>query len=106
MFLNKMIEFCKSVNCPSSQVLLTYQRGSATEKSCEKIKRHTEICDFCTAEVEFYSHYPQSEETVKPEKIPVHLYELAEALLTNKHKDNSLLNQLLNENDRMVLREA
>lgn len=106
MFLNKMIEFCKSVNCPSSQALLTFQSGSLPEKSSEKIRRHTEICEFCTAEVEFYSHYPQSEEIVKPEKMPVHLYELAEALLTNQHKDNYLLNQLLNENDAMILREA
>ncbi|MGI8669219.1 MAG: hypothetical protein ACR2J3_05130 [Aridibacter sp.] len=106
MFLTKMIDFCKSLNCPSSQELLAYQAGDVSRSLFEEINRHTESCEFCEAEIEFYEHYPQSEETVQTEKIPSPLFELAEALLNNKHKDTSLLNKLLNENDGLMLREA
>ncbi len=106
MFLTKMIDFCKSLNCPSSQNLLAYQTGNVSRNLSKEINRHIETCEFCTAEIEFYAHYPQSEEAVKTEEIPSPLFKLAEALLNDKHKDNSLLNKLLNENEGLTLREA
>ena len=39
------------------------------------------------------------EETIVEVEIPLPLYELAEALLSNKHKEFSLLNKLLNESE-------
>lgn len=64
------------------------------------VSQHLTTCEFCAAEVEFYAHYPQSEEeTVTKTDIPVPLFELASALLGNKHKDFSLLNQLLCQNE-------
>ena len=106
MFLTKMIDFCKSVNCPSSQELLTYQMGNASESLSEEIIRHTESCEFCAAEIDFYAHYPQIEETIKTEEIPTPLLELAEALLNNKHKDNFFLSKILSENEGLTLKEA
>ena len=38
------------------------------------------------------------EDAVENTEIPKPLYELAEALLSNKHKDNSLLKRLFNKN--------
>ena len=97
MFSLKMITFCKSADCPSSQKLLAFQNGEAANCESYLIRRHLAACEFCAAEVEFYAHYPQSEETIERTEIPVPLYELAEALLSNRHKDFSLLNKLLSE---------
>lgn len=93
-----MITFCKSANCPSSQKLLAFQNGEA-EKEAPQIRGHLAGCEFCAAEIEFYAHYPQSEETIAEVEIPLPLYELAEALLSNKHKAFSSLNKLLSENE-------
>jgi hypothetical protein len=99
MFSIKMVTFCKSAICPSSRDLLAYQTGEVSVSRRERIEAHLAVCEFCASEVEFYAHYPQSEETVATVEIPIPLYELAQALLNNKHKDFSVLNELLNENE-------
>lgn len=101
-----MINFCKNASCPSSQELLAFQNGDQSPKSSADIYRHLIKCEFCAAEVEFYAHYPQSDEKIEIGKIPAPLFELAEALLSNKHKDFSLLNKLLSENENMTLEKA
>lgn len=102
-----MISFHKNADCPSSQDLLAYQNNKFTANLNEKIYKHICSCDFCGAEVEFYSHCPKvGDESVSVSEIPSPLFDLAEALLNNKDKGNSLLNKLLNENDGLVLREA
>ena len=95
MFSLKMITFCKSAVCPSSQKLLTFQNGEAADKESQMIRRHLVACEFCAAEVEFYAHYPQSDEKIERTEIPLPLYQLAEALLSKKHKD--FLDNLFNE---------
>jgi hypothetical protein len=100
MFSSKIITFCKSANCPASQKLLAFQNGEVSVEERETILRHLAACEFCAAEVEFYARYPQvEEEIVAKAEIPVPLFELASALLGNKHKDFSLLNQLLCQNE-------
>lgn len=101
MFSFKMAKFRKSAECPSSQDLLKFQRGEAA-KRCRKIKNHITECEFCAAELSFYARFPQQEESTPAEKvseIPLPLYELAEAILSKKYSDYSLLNQLLGENE-------
>ncbi len=98
-----MVTFCKSVICPSSRDLLAYQMSEVSVRERERIEVHLAVCEFCSSEVEFYAHYPQSEETVATVEIPIPLYELAQALLNNKHKDFSVLNQLLNENESVKI---
>ena len=95
MFSLKMVTFCKDTNCPSSQRLLAFQNGEVRLKEGLTIERHLADCEFCISEVEFYQHYPQSEETIAKVEIPLPLLELAEALLGNKHKEFSTLNRLL-----------
>lgn len=92
----KMITFCKSANCPASQELLAFQKGEATIKESNSIRNHLKSCEFCATEVEFYEHFPQSEENVVSVEIPLPLLQLAETLLNNRrHQDISLLNKLL-----------
>ncbi len=106
MFRLKMITFCKSASCPSSEDLLSFESGGVSAKKSKEICAHLTDCEFCAAEVELYAHYPQDEEeaavseeaTTAKVEIPLPLYELAKALLDNKHKDFSLLNGLLTEN--------
>ncbi len=94
-----MITFCKSAICPSSNDLLGFENGEVSVAEGERIKAHLAVCEFCASEVEFYAHYPPSEEAVATVEIPIPLYELAQALLNIRHKDYSVLNQLLNENE-------
>ncbi len=99
MFSLKMITFCKSTNCPSSQELLVFADGEISAYERGRIETHLGACEFCAAEVEFYAHYPQAEETVARVEIPIPLYELAEALLGNKHENFLALNKLLCESE-------
>ncbi len=99
MFSIKINTFHKSGNCPSSEKLLAYQTGDAFAAERDKITVHLRFCEFCAAEVELYAHYPQSDEQIEKTEIPPPLFELAEALLSNKYKDNSLLKRLFNEKE-------
>ena len=56
------------------------------------------MCEFCAAEVEFYTNYPQAEEKVEPTEMPQPLFELAEALLIKK-KDDAFFDKLLEEDE-------
>jgi len=94
-----MTGFCKNGDCPTSHELVDYQNGDLEREAAVDIRIHLASCEFCTAEVEFYSHYPQTEIPCEPTEnvdIPAPLYELAEALLKNRH-DASSLNSLLKE---------
>ena len=95
-----MITFCKSANCPTSQELLAFQNDAVDSgKKASEISCHLAVCEFCASEVEFYAHYPQAEEKVKKVEIPLPLKELAQALLDNKHKDCSSLDNLLGKKE-------
>ena len=79
-----MTAFSKNENCPPSQVLLAFENGEIETNDSQEIRKHLAICEFCEAEVEFYSRYPQADEPVEPDTIPQPLYDLAEALLTDR----------------------
>ena len=98
----KMVNFCKSANCPASQDLLAFQTGGIAGRKVVGIRRHLAECDFCASEVEFYARYPPVEEIIAKVEIPLPLYELAKALLGNQHKDFSLLNNLLGEKETVI----
>lgn len=106
MFLTKMTKFRKSPTCPLSNDLLAFQNGKISQREKERITVHLRFCEFCAAEVEFYAHYPQSEEAVvENTEIPQPLYELAEALLSNKYKDNALLKRLFHDKENLGLND-
>lgn len=94
----QMTSFCKSEDCPSSTKLLAFQSRESSKTTGDKIRRHLAKCEFCSAEVSLYSHYPQEEsasEAIKSGAIPAPLFELAEALLKNRQLDSTSLNSLL-----------
>lgn len=93
-----MSNFCKNEDCPASEELLAFQVGDMSVSDGSGIRRHLAVCEFCAAEVEFYTNYPQAEERVELAQMPQPLFELAEALF-NKKRDDSFFDKLLAEDE-------
>jgi hypothetical protein len=88
-----MATFRKQEDCPTSEELLSYQLGDLPSAESRIIGRHLSACEFCSAEVDFYEHYPQaedSEEVVESAKMPGPLFELAESILNHQHGSQSI----------------
>ena len=85
--------------------MLEFQNADLPRPRASEIGRHLGTCEFCEAEVEFYSNYPQGQDEARVETaaIPAPLFELAEALLKNRHGDPSSLNALLKEKGGLVI---
>lgn len=95
-----MPNFTKSEDCPSSHDLLEYENGDMDLEAGRRVREHLVTCEFCSAEVEFYNHYPQAEdEVVETADIPAPLYDLAESLLSSKRNKISSLDRLLDDID-------
>lgn len=93
-----MSSFCKNEDCPASIELLAFQVGDMSVSEGVGIRKHLAVCEFCAAEVEFYTNYPQAEEKVEVAEMPQPLFELAEALL-NKTSDDAFFDRLLSEDE-------
>lgn len=106
MFSIKMITFCKSATCPASQDLLAFQKGETVNKESDAIRNHLKSCEFCATEAEFYAQFPQNEDKVVSVEIPLPLFQLAEALLNNRHKEFSLLDKLLLEKEPVTAKQV
>jgi hypothetical protein len=101
MVSSKTTTFFKSEDCPSSNELLEFQNGGLTGRDGAEVRRHLACCDFCAAELDLYSRYPQEDngdERVEIARIPAPLFQLAEALLKKRHSDPTSLDSLLREN--------
>ncbi len=82
-----MATFCKNEDCPTSQELLAFQLGDISVADSRPIRTHIAVCEFCSAEVEFYERYPPREEFPEVSESPIMpapLQELAEALIGKK----------------------
>lgn len=79
--------FCKNEDCPSSVELLDYQNGDIEWERGVDIRIHMSSCEFCSAESEFYSRFPQINEDMEdePSEIPEPLFEFAQAILRDPH---------------------
>jgi len=109
MMPSKMTAFCKHEDCPSSNELLEFQNCELPKRRTGEIRTHLEICEFCDAEVEFYCHFPLeagNNEPLENAEIPAPLFELAEALLKNRHADASSLDSLLKEKGGFALNKT
>ncbi|MBP6003677.1 MAG: hypothetical protein KA746_09615 [Pyrinomonadaceae bacterium] len=102
-----MSNFCKNEDCPTSQELLEYQVGDLPLDRSIAVGAHLSSCEFCSAEVDFYSHYPQNrEEEIQiptATEIPAPLFELAEALLKIRSSDPSSLDSLLRDSGSLMV---
>lgn len=99
VYRSSMATFAKNEKCPTSADLLAFQLGDLDIECGAEIREHLVGCEFCSAEVAFYSRYPMDleEETTTPETIPAPLRELAEALLhenASPHSFDKLVNEL------------
>lgn len=93
--------FRKSEDCPPSQELLAFESGKLAGANELAISGHLASCEFCEAEVEFYSRFPQedvSNDTFLSADIPAPLFQLAEALLKKHHTDAKSLDSLMRDN--------
>lgn len=109
MFSTKITGFCKSEDCPSSNDLLEFQKSDSRRYRRGSISEHLAECEFCSAEVELYSRYPQDDaigEIIEENRIPVPLYELAEALLKKRDTDSTSLDALLKKKNNKAERLA
>ena len=97
-FSGTMERFCKTEDCPSSERLLSFQRAETDRADVEGIRRHLLLCEFCSAELEFYGLYPPVAARTEVDKIPQPLFQLAEGLLRKKG-DLSPLYRLIDEAD-------
>ena len=100
MVSTKATGFRKSETCPSSNELLDFQDGDLAVKRRTEVTSHIDRCEFCAAELELYSRYPQQAdeaELFESVAIPGPLFQLAEALLKKKHNDPSSLDFFLSE---------
>ncbi|MFL6468563.1 MAG: hypothetical protein ACJ72Z_11455 [Pyrinomonadaceae bacterium] len=68
------------MSCPSSFALLEFSEAIAESKIASTISMHLGKCDFCSAEVELYMHFPPDDEMAAPCEIPKHLFELADSI--------------------------
>lgn len=97
MVTRNMSSFCKNEDCPSSDELLAFQAGDMEMPRAGEIIGHVNWCDFCAAEIEFYEHFPPIEVPSEFAEIPAPLFELAAALLNNRDRGTTSLNDLINE---------
>lgn len=80
-----MTDFQKTRYCPASEMLLAFVEGGIEAKESAALRRHLEICEFCSAEAEFYTRFSPGElDIYDPGPVPEPLYELAEALLNRE----------------------
>jgi anti-sigma factor ChrR (cupin superfamily) len=98
MFSKMTTGFRKNEDCPSSEELLAYESGELARATELAVGEHLTVCEFCEAEVEFYSRFPQGDvlsESPVSADIPAPLFQLAEALLKRHDSDAKSLNTLL-----------
>lgn len=109
MFSTTTTGFRKNEDCPASQDLLAYETGELAHVQELAIGEHLAACEFCEAEVEFYSRFPQEDMPVEAAAsvvIPAPLFELAEALLKKHHTSAKSLNSLLNGKKGLAIDKA
>lgn len=96
MFHSSAAPFRKGVNCPSSNQILTFLANGLGDGQMSAVKVHLTLCDFCSAEAEFYKRFPDLREDEPGDtEIPRHLYQLAKALLSTQRDEMQDLDTLV-----------
>jgi hypothetical protein len=74
--------FSKKLACPSTNLLLSFQRQALAPEINFLVKHHLAGCDFCYCEIpllEFYT--PPLKGECRPPELPINLRVLAESIL-------------------------
>jgi hypothetical protein len=81
MPLPLQINFCKTAQCPSSQILLRYRRHHLPITDRAAVEIHLRACDFCSAELQLLMQHRSEGEHYRLAEMPVRLRSLAEDFL-------------------------
>ncbi len=88
-------DFCKDVNCPSSEELFNFQAGQLNSSKVEELKNHISECDFCASEISLYTKLKRLEASRKKiAPMPLALFALAKAILSGYLERGILTQQL------------
>jgi len=79
-------DFCKTANCPSSEILLRYRRHQLTLNERAMINIHLGCCDFCNAELHLLTQHRVPAEQRRFAEMPAGLRRLAEDFLVRGGK--------------------
>src|SRR5215472_9570813 len=71
-------KFCKTVQCPSSDLLLRYRHCLIPVTDRFRIERHLHNCDFCSAELQLLGRFANEGEPFAVVEIPSPLRWFAE----------------------------
>jgi anti-sigma factor RsiW len=86
--------FCKTADCPTSQVLLAYRRSLLTPKDGDYLESHLASCDFCSAELQLLTRYRSEAEEYSFAEMPAQLHRLAKNLLKRSNAPFRVLPEL------------
>jgi len=92
-----MDHFRKEKHCPSSYELAAAGSGRLDGLEGLELATHLASCEFCSAEMSFYRHYPPDGSRTTAEDMPQPLRELAEALLAHETIHISALERLVRD---------
>jgi hypothetical protein len=74
--------FSKELDCPSSKLLLSFQKQALAPEINFLVKNHIAGCDFCFCEIPLLAFYKQPlKGECRPPELPMNLRVLAESIL-------------------------
>lgn len=73
--------FMKTAACPASATLLSYASDNLPGEVAEGVRKHLEVCDFCSAELPLLAHHTPVTGVNGPPEMPMDLRILAESIL-------------------------
>ena len=82
--------FRKSIACPSSEALLAYRHLHLRRIRRDWVEAHLGQCDFCRAELQLLNRYGGISQTESPGEVPMELRKLAESMLANLARIDSI----------------
>ena len=78
--------FRKTAACPASATLLSYASANLPTEVAGDVRKHLEVCDFCSAELPLLAHHTPATSVLTPPEIPMDLRILAESILAQYTK--------------------
>jgi len=95
MIATSVKSFSKKLACPSSNLLLSFNRGALTREINSLIKHHLATCDYCYCEVPLLAYYsPPGRGECRVPDLPINLRVLAESILgREKRADESVVGE-------------
>ena len=103
---SSVIVFNKQATCPSSEMLLSYQRVGLAAEQRVWVTSHLAACDFCGAELQLLTKYSPTCEEYRVIDIPLNLRRLAEALLGNSSRKLANFAEATYEKEPLTLTDA